>query len=182
MSSFPLFEREHTFSSVSLQQHPLLYPPNNSNAQNDLGINALMEAILERNTPAVLALLEKGADPTQKDMYGGSSLLYACGASNVDVFTAVLEQALVQLDGDYSLALNAADQYGNTCLHKSAMSGSVEIVERIMRLNEAEGGFLDLSAENEQGNTASQLAKGLGDKAIVEALGNAGKAGDKEEL
>ena len=146
-----------------------------------------MEAVLERNNPAVLALLEKGADPTLEDMYGGNALLYACGASDVDAFSAVLEHALKKVDGDYSLALNAADQYGNTCLHKSAMSGSVAIVEEVVRLNESEGGFLDLSAKNEQGNTPSQLAQGLGDKAIVEALskataGQAREGEEKEEL
>ncbi|KAK1809667.1 hypothetical protein LTR12_015958 [Friedmanniomyces endolithicus] len=159
--------------------------------QNDDGQTALHRAVHEPDEACAELLLEHGADPCVRDIYGDTPLFSVAGQSgdgarsmvkllakdrkclniaNPEGVTPLMRAITKGLMWNARTLLKAkaaadlADNKGMTALHCAAQVGSVEAVQELFKRGQA-ANFID--AEDHQGNTPLSLAAAGGHEAVV---------------
>ncbi len=124
-------------------------------AQNSIGLTALMRAIVENNTEAAELLIARGANLELADNFNNTALMLAAGEGNSKAIKLLINKG-VNIDAKNSL------QY--TALITAAGNGYIEVVEILLR----NGAKVDI--QNSEGSTALFLACLNGHHRIVKLL------------
>lgn len=151
-------------------------------------IHHLLDSIIMRDTARARALLEQGADLNAKDTeHGETPLIVAVKSGSVDIVRLLLEAgAKVDARDDWGRTelfyapvssetfavllrggadVHVRDEEANTILmRKVSESATLAEVEQLLRLG------VDPSLQNDAGETALDLAEGLGLTLVAERL------------
>lgn len=140
--------------------------------------------------PAVLKLLQLGADPLQQDSMGYTVFEHAIQSKNKElwrVLRALVEEKYSEHKGSLLLAAakcdhmeilikmlsegidsNTTDKFGNTALHLAAATNSINVTRLLAARSEL------INYPNRQGHTALHLAAESGNLVPIDALVKAG--------
>ncbi|XP_039614690.1 ankyrin repeat domain-containing protein 55 isoform X2 [Polypterus senegalus] len=131
--------------SVLLQQSTLC----EINHQDNEGMTPLHWAAFHNRPPHVLALLQKGADPTLVDKDFKTALHWAVQSGNRYMCSLILDHQLG------SSVINYDDENGKTCMHIAAAAGYSDIIYELARIPETNLQALDVDDRTE---TTKQVA------------------------
>lgn len=131
---------------------------------------ALFQPVGERNTPLVVALLDRGVVLTTKDEDGNTALHIAAGqVDNVDIVTRLLEAGS---------SINAIGNRGSTPLHSAVRTADAEMVQVLLHwkadvgiTDEDQMSALHVAARNGKLDIARVLVKGGADVRARDGLG-----------
>lgn len=112
----------------------------------------LRQAAAAGRLEEVKQLLSQGVNPSVKDGWGGTAIMYAAVQGHADVVQTLL---------DSGVNVNQRSRFGRTPLMHAAYSGRLCVVELLV----ARGALPDLA--DEEGRTAKQLALRRGNSDIV---------------
>ena len=115
----------------------------------------LLVAILNNHFEAASYLLEKGAQPDQKDDYQGSALIYASASNAYQIADLLLF---------YGATDTIKDRDGNDALITSVFFGNVETADVLLQNG------LDPEVRDKKGNTPLMIAAQQGDTTMMNLL------------
>jgi ankyrin repeat protein len=159
------------------------------NLQNDIGKTALMLAAFAGKLPAVKTLRQYGAKYNLQDIGGSTALHWACDSQNAELVDWMLRDGadvsavdingrtpllhLAAVSGNRQIAtvlvrhgadINAIDKNKQTALLLGTLNGHVDMIEFLLDRN------ADVTAVNEYGNTAYDMALSRDKKAVAKCL------------
>ncbi|KID65988.1 NACHT and Ankyrin domain protein, partial [Metarhizium hybridum] len=166
----------------------LLEKSADTNAREQDGSTALMQATMNRHDKVVELLLAKNADLNAKDMHGMTALLIAAdlgdevivkmlleheadvNAKDIRGMTALFiaaqlgEEVIVKILLEHKADVNAKDMYGNTALFAATFTANYTLVQLLLAHD------ADTNVKNKEGNTALLIAAESGDVANMKLL------------
>lgn len=146
-------EMAEAIAAGDIERIRRLAPSINLDAQGDKDVTLLQWALLNQDIPAMLALLELGADPYAPGMSANSVLHTAAAVNTPKYLAALLERGL---DPDVKNAVS-----GDTPLLSAAMSGRKLNVELLLKAG------ADINVPDRMGNTPLHIAARTGHASLA---------------
>uniref|UniRef100_A0A1B0DGC2 Uncharacterized protein n=1 Tax=Phlebotomus papatasi TaxID=29031 RepID=A0A1B0DGC2_PHLPP len=113
--------------------------------RDDTNASPLILAALGGRLDVMKILVDNGADISDKNWNGHSSLQYACSKGFKDIVEYLL---------DKGADVNVRDDRNDTCLHRLASTGRTDIMEMLIKSPQR----IDLDGQNAEGDTPLHLA------------------------